>query len=91
MDFRRGMGVLFVIAFCLISLRYSLDRFAFFQSGWPALFVSGKTVGVFLAWLVLWLHLRRGRKVGRKVPERKDVMLFAKNRLWIGIASPREK
>ena len=64
MDFRKGMGVLFVIAFSLISLRYSLDRFAFFQSGWPVLLASGKTVGVFLAWLVLWLHLRSGREGG---------------------------
>ena len=64
LDFRRGMGVLFAIAFCLISLRYSLDRFAFFQSGWPALLATGKTVGVFLVWLVLWLHLRSGRQGG---------------------------
>lgn len=76
-EFRRGTAVLFVAAFSLVSLRYSLDRFAVFQSGWPALLASGKTVGVFLAWLILWRHLRdaRGNKQCRN-PAGDDPMMF---------------
>lgn len=72
-EFRRGTAVLFVAAFGLVSLRYSLDRFPVFQSGWPALLASGKTAGVFLAWFILWRHLRDTRENRlRRVPAGAD-------------------
>ena len=81
MDFRRGMGVLFVIAFSLISLRYSLDRFVFFQSGWPVLLASGKTAGVLLVWLILFLQLmqRRGSASTIHEPPRQPMSRYLHN------------
>jgi len=43
-------GVLLAAAFCLISVRYSLNRFPVFQSGLPALLNAAKLLGVFIVW-----------------------------------------
>lgn len=47
-------GWVLTAAFCLISVRYSLNRFPFFQSGLPALLNAAKLLGVGLVW-----HLTR--------------------------------
>ncbi len=51
--------IMFVSAFLLISVRYSLGSFRFFDTGIPSILAWGKTAGVFLLWYVLIKHIPR--------------------------------
>ena len=42
-----------ILAYCLIALRYSLVRFETFHHGLPAIFSSGKLIGVIILWWLL--------------------------------------
>jgi hypothetical protein len=68
----------FAAAFCLASLRYSFDRFNFFSTGWPALLSAGKTAGVLLVWLILFLQLtqRRGSASTIHEPPRRPLSRY---------------
>jgi len=50
-NYKHIFGLL--LSFCLISLRYSLIRFETFHYGLPAIFSSGKLIGVIILWWLL--------------------------------------
>lgn len=45
--------VLLTAAFCLVSVRYSLNSFSAFHVGLPAILTAGKIAGVFILWWLL--------------------------------------
>lgn len=47
--------VLLTAAFCLVSVRYSLNSFSAFHVGLPAILTAGKIAGVFILW---WLFMK---------------------------------
>lgn len=64
----RSSIVMFVLAFLLISVRYSLNVFSFFHTGIPALLTTGKTMGVFLLWYLFVWDMSKVEKAGEMKP-----------------------